>query len=348
MTTMRAYRMLAWGQPAAYREVAVPVPGPGQVLIRMAGAGLCGSDLHILHSPPGFWPKEPPFTLGHENAGWVAATGAGVTSVSEGDGVIVSGVGFCGTCDRCVGGMQNECRTLVMAGYGSGDDGGLAEFMVADVRHVVGLGRLDPAVAAPLADAGATSYHAVKRQQARLRPGSTAVVIGVGGLGSYAVQYLALLTGAQVIAVDTVAHRLDNARRLGADQTVLSDTALVSDNTVAALRAAAGGPADVVFDFVGTAGTLRTAIAAIGSGGRIVIAGIGGGEVSVGWHSMPMNAHVINTMGFTPADLIEVVELAASGAVEVAATHFAFDDIASGIAALRDATVEGRAVVTFG
>jgi propanol-preferring alcohol dehydrogenase len=343
---MRAYRMLAWGQPADYRDVPIREPGPGQVLIRMAAAGLCGSDLHILGSPPGVWPKEPPFTLGHENAGWVAVAGAGVTHLSEDDGVVVSGVGFCGTCDRCVGGLQNECRDMVMAGYGSGDDGGLAEFMLADVRHVVALGDLDPVAAAPLSDAGATSYHAVKRQVPRLGPGSAAAVIGVGGLGSYAVQYLKLLTRAHVVAVDTAARRCDDAVRLGADQVVVAEGGVEGD-VGHALRAAVDGPVDVVFDFVGTATTLQTAVAAIGNGGRVVIAGIGGGEVGVGWHTLPMNAHIIATMGFTPTDLIEVVALAGTGALEMAATHFAFDDVASGLRALRDATVEGRAVVTF-
>jgi propanol-preferring alcohol dehydrogenase len=339
---MQAFRMSEWGKPPEYCEVTVPVPGPGQVLIRMASAGLCGSDLHILASPPGIWPKEPPFTLGHENAGWIAATGSGVRQVGEGDGVVVSGVGFCGTCDRCSGGLQNECRNMVMAGYGSGDDGGLAEYMLAEVRHVVPLGGLDPVLAAPLSDAGATSYHAVKRQLPRLTPGSTAVVIGVGGLGTYAVQYLRHLSRARIIAVDVAAHRLDDARRLGADEVVLGGE-LVDDP----LREVTGGPVDVVFDFVGTQETLGLSVGCIGSGGRVVIAGIGGGEVGVGWHSIPMNAHIINTMGFTPADLMEVVTLARAGTIEVAATHFGFDDIASGLAALQDASVRGRAVVTF-
>ena len=342
MATMQAYRLIRWGTAPEYREVPVPDPGPGQVLIKVAGAGLCGSDLHILHSPPGLWPKEPPFTLGHENSGTIARLGAGITHVAEGDGVIVSGVGFCGTCDRCVGGRQNECRNMVMAGYGSGDDGGLAEYMLADVRHVVGLGSLDPVTAAPLSDAGATSYHAVKRQQSRLAPGSTAAVIGVGGLGSYAVQYLRLLTSARVVALDTVPHRLANALRLGAHETVVAD-----ENSAEALRAAAGGAVDVVFDFVGSTDSLTTAVSSIGCGGRVVIAGIGGGEVGVGWLTVPMNAHVINTMGFTPVDLMEAIDLAASGAVEVSATHFAFDRIADGIAAVADASVEGRAVVVL-
>ncbi len=339
---MHAYRLIGWGAPPEYREVRVPEPGPGQVLIKMAGAGLCGSDLHILHSPPGLWPKEPPFTLGHENSGTIARLGAGITHLADGDGVIVSGVGFCGTCDRCIGGMQNECRNMVMAGYGSGDDGGLAEYMLADVRHVVRLGSLDPLTAAPLSDAGATSYHAVKRQQSRLGPGSTAAVIGAGGLGSYAVQYLRLLTSAWVVAADTVPNRLANALRLGAHKTVLAD-----GNTGEALRAAAGGTIDVVFDFVGSTDSLTAAVSVIGCGGRVVIAGIGGGEVGVGWLTVPMNAHVINTMGFTPVDLMEVIELVASGAVEVAATHFAFDRIADGIAAVGEASVEGRAVVVL-
>jgi propanol-preferring alcohol dehydrogenase len=232
---------------------------------------------------------------------------------------------------------------MVMAGYGSGDDGGLAEYLLAEVRHVVPLGGLDPVLAAPLADAGATSYHAVRRQIPCLAPGVTTAVIGVCGLGSYAVQYLRHLTyrGADHRGGHR-ASRLNNARRLGADELVLSDDRL-TDN----LLAAAGGPMDVVFDFVGTEDTLRTAMSLIGTGGRVVIAGIGGGDVGVGWHSVPMNAHIVNTMGFTPADLLEVAALARAGTTEVAATHFGFDDIASGLTALRDETVQGRAIITF-
>ncbi len=342
MQTMRAYRMIEWGRAPEFQEVPVPSPGPGQVVVKMAGAGLCGSDLHVMHAPPGFWPQDPPFTLGHENAGTVSAVGVGVLDLAEGDGVLVSGVGFCGSCDRCESGLQNECRNLVMAGYGIGRDGGLAEYILVDAHHAIPIGDLDPRLAAPLADAGATSYHAVREQLPRLRPGSTAAVIGVGGLGAYAVQYLEKLTSARVVALDTKEHRLADAARLGAEETVLS-----GEDAVEQVRDLMGGPVDVVFDFVGATPTLRTAIDIIGVGGRVVVAGIGGGEVPMGWEKLPMNGQFINSTGFTPAEYREIAAMAAVGELELRATEFAFDDVEQGFAALRDGTVEGRALVVF-
>src|SRR5690554_134408 len=227
---MTAYRLLEWGRPAEFVSVDVPTPGPGQVLLKMAAAGLCGSDLHLLDAPPGFFPFDPPFTLGHENAGWVVALGPGATRFAEGDAALASSTSSCGYCEPCLGGWDNYCldsvnmssRMMTMRVRGIGFDGGLAEYVVAPERELVALRNLDPAIAAPLADAGATSYHAVQTALPVLRPGSTAVVIGAGGLGSYAVQYLRLLSPAKVIAVDLSRQRLDYARELGAHGTVLA------------------------------------------------------------------------------------------------------------------------------
>lgn len=341
MATMTAFRMVRWGAPPEYQEVEIPKPGPGQVLVRMAGAGLCRTDLHILHSPPGIW-GDVPFTLGHENAGRIAEVGEGVTGVAVDDGVIVSGVNFCGHCDTCVRGLQNECRHLQMSGYGTGDDGGLAEYLLAEARHVVRLGELDPVRAAPLADAGSTSYHAVKRALPVLLPGSTAVVIGVGGLGSYAVQYLRQLTGVRIVAVDTEKGRLETARHLGAHEAVVSGPSAAEE-----IKDLVHGPVEAVLDFVGATPTLELAVSLIGLGGRVLVAGIGGGEIPMGWEKLPMNAEFINTTGFTVGDLNEVVALAAAGRIELTSTPFAFDRIEEGLEALGKATVVGRAVVTF-
>src|SRR5919205_930455 len=280
MVSMQAYQMVEWGKPPEYREVTVPEPKAGQLLVRMAGAGLCHTDLTIIHSPAGFWP-DPPFTLGHENAGWVAKIGPDVSGFEEGDGVLISAMYFCNYCDKCARGLHEQCRNIGLPGYGVGYDGGLAEYILVEAKHAVQLGTLDPIAAAPLADAAATSYHAVKLMMPQLVPGSSAVVIGVGGLGAYAVQYLKQLTPATIIAVDTVDERLSNAKRLGADEAFVSD-----QETAEKIQDLTHGGADAVFDFVGNTPTLTTGVGCLSQGARIVVAGIGGGEVPMGWEKI--------------------------------------------------------------
>jgi propanol-preferring alcohol dehydrogenase len=215
---MKALQLTAFKQPGQLVEVDQPEPGPGQVLVRIGGAGACHSDLHLMHDfEPGMMPWNPPFTLGHENAGWVEALGAGVTGLEVGEAVAVYGAWGCGRCRRGVGGM--------------------APYMVVpSARHLVSIGDLDPAEAAPLADAGLTPYHAVKRALPLLTPGATAVVIGAGGLGHLAVQMLRALTPATVIAMDQRADALRLAESVAAHHGVVSD-----DDAAATVRDLSGG-----------------------------------------------------------------------------------------------------------
>lgn len=341
MATMQAYQMVEWGKPAEYREVEVPDPGAGQLLVKMAGAGLCRTDLNIINSPAGYWP-DPPFTLGHENAGWIAKVGADVEGFSEGDGVLISSMFYCAYCEKCVRGMHEQCRNIGLPGYGVGYDGGLAEYILVEAKHAIQLDTLDPVAAAPLSDAAATSYRAVKLMLDFLVPGSTAVVTGVGGLGAYAVQYLSLLSGARIIGVDTAQARLEDAKRLGAHETVLSD-----EHAAEKIFELAPQGADAVFDFVGVTETMATGVEVLSQGARLVVAGIGGGEIPMGWEKIAMNAGFLNTRGFNISDLNEIVALARDGKIEMAATHFPFDKIEDGLEALETASVKGRAVITF-
>src|SRR5579875_2800233 len=236
---MRALRLMEWKSEATIVEVEDPRPGPGQVVVRIGGAGACHSDLHLMHDfAGGLLPWGPPFTLGHENAGWVHELGEGVTHLSVGQPVAVYGAWGCGDCPRCQMGAETYCDNPAAApvpsgGGGLGLDGGMAEFMlVPAARLVLPLPEgMDPVHAAPLTDAGLTPYHAVRRSWAKLAPGSTAVVIGVGGLGHLAVQVLKATTAARIVAVDTRAEALDLARQYGADLTLESGA-----DTAAALR----------------------------------------------------------------------------------------------------------------
>jgi threonine dehydrogenase-like Zn-dependent dehydrogenase/uncharacterized membrane protein (UPF0127 family) len=217
--TMRAYQLLDW-QRAGFGEAPVAEPGPGQVRVRIGGAGLCHSDLLFLDAPPGRWPFVLPMTLGHENAGWIDRVGLGVERLAEGDAVLLETHWWCGRCEFCRRGADNYCARGFGRAHGVGAPGGLAAYLVTEAQQCVPLGALEPIDVAPLADAGRTSYHAVKRALPKLVPGSTAVVIGVGGLGGYAVQWLRALSPARVIAVDVHPGRLKAAEELGAEVVV--------------------------------------------------------------------------------------------------------------------------------
>ncbi|MDT7587298.1 MAG: alcohol dehydrogenase, propanol-preferring [Pseudonocardiales bacterium] len=349
MTTMTAYRLVQWQAAAQFREVPVPVPGAGEVLVRTDAVGLCHSDLLLQDAPTGAWPFAPPFTLGHEVAGTVAALGPPVSSQSssvldEGDAVLLSCVHSCGLCDRCVRGQENYCAlSLRFTTRGVGLDGGLAEYVVAPAREAVRLRSLTPRQAAVLSDAGATAYHAVRCSLAKLPPGSTALVIGAGGLGGFAIQHLRLLSRVRVIAVDTAVHRLEFARELGADELLTSD-----DSTAARIRELTGGEGcAAVFDFVGTDDTLALSLASAAAAGRITVCGAAGGQVAAGWGRLPGGCELVISYGHTLSDIRDVVALAEQGAFRIETEDFPFAQVAEAYERLRSGALSSRALITM-
>lgn len=341
MPTMPAFRLLEWGRAPELVDTEVPTVGPGEVLLKMAGVGLCHTDLHFLEAPAGAYPYEVPFTLGHENGGWVEELAADVDDLAIGDAVVVAGIHSCGRCGYCLRGHDNYCPQG-WRGRGYGQDGGLATYLVVPRRELVPLATLDPRVAGPLSDAGATSYHAIRKVLPKLAPGSTALVIGAGGLGGYAIQFLRRLTGARVIAVDVAEARLGMARELGAHETLLSD-----DGTAAAVRALTGGEgAHVVLDFVGTDATMPMALASARTMGAVAFVGAGGGTARVGWGATPLECDVFVPMAATIADLHDVVALAEGGDVRIDVELFPLERAAEAYEAFRRGELRGRAVVT--
>ena len=337
---MTALRLEAWGAPPRFTDVPVPTPGPGEVLLRMAAVGLCHTDLHFLEAAPGAFPYELPFTLGHENVGRVEEPGTGVDDLAPGTAVAVAGVHSCGRCPMCLRGADNLCPQG-WRGRGYGDDGGLATFLVVPRRQLVALDALDPCAAAPLTDAGATSYHVVRKVVPKLAPGSTAVVLGAGGLGGYAVQHLRLLTAARVVAVDVDPARLELARSLGAHEVLLSDR-----GTAGAVRALTDGTgAEVVLDFVGTDATARTALGCARAMGAVALVGAGGGAAPVGWGRVPLECDVFVPMGATLADLHEVVTLARAGALRMEVEVFPFERAPEAYERFAAGELRARAVV---
>ena len=340
---------MEWKSDPVLVDVDDPVPGPGQVVVRVGGAGACHSDLHLMREfEGGLVPWGPPFTLGHENAGWVHCVGSGVTGFEVGQPVAVYGPWGCGNCAHCRLGIESYCENpagapVAMGGGGLGLDGGMAEFMlVPAARHLIPLpGGLDPISAAPLTDAGLTPYHAVRRSWAKLAPGTTSVVIGAGGLGHLGIQILKATTATRVIAVDTRDEALALAREYGADLTIVP-----GPEAAAEIRAATGGRgADVVLDFVGSESTLALGAAVARMLGDLTIVGIAGGTLPVSYFAVPYEVSIQTTYWGSRSELVEVLDLSARGLVRPRLVTFSLETAMDAYRAMEAGRLEGRAVV---
>src|SRR5580700_4134848 len=342
---MRAFQFVELQKPAQLRELPVPEPGPGQVLIKVGGAGACHSDLHILETPANAPSSLLPFTLGHENAGWVEKLGSGATGFAVGDPVIVYGPWGCGICANCRIGMENYCEDSRRGKPGGlGADGGMANYMIVpSTRFLLPLGKLDPREAAPLTDAALTSYHAVKRSVHLLGPGSTAVVIGAGGLGQMAIQVLkALSTAATVIAVDMSTAKLATAKKMGADEALVSD-----DDAVKRIKDMTRGQgANLVLDMVGAKPTLQMAAQISRVLGHVTIVGLGGGALPVNFHSPAKECSVASPYWGSIPELMEVVSLAQAGKIRMLVEQFPLERASEAYHLLHDGKIQGRAVIT--
>ncbi|SCG71346.1 NAD(P)-dependent alcohol dehydrogenase [Micromonospora inositola] len=342
---MRAVRMTS---PGVLEQVAVPTPdaGPGDVLLRVGAVGACHSDLHLLDAPAGMFPT--PITLGHEIAGTVDTVGPGVTGWSPGDRAAVYGIIGCGRCRACLRGLENQCRVVAVGGIGLSRDGGLAEHVVVPASRLLPVGSLELEQAAPLTDAGLTPYHAVELARPNLRPGTSCVVIGIGGLGHMAVQILVATTAVRIIAVDTSVAALDLATRLGAHEVVQA-----GPDTVGRIRAHVGPPpdgADVVLDFVGADPTLTTARQVVAVGGRVMRAGLAGGTLPVRPvadepPTLPLETSVEIPFWGTRAELQEVIALGRLGLLQADVQIFPLERAPEAYDLLRRGDIHGRAVI---
>jgi alcohol dehydrogenase, propanol-preferring len=339
MTTMRAAVVPELGAKLEIQELAVPEPGPGQVLVKIEASGICHTDIHAAH---GEWPvtPNPPFIPGHEGVGVVVATGPGATLHKQGDRVAIPWLGSaCGHCQHCVAGWETLCGAQQNSGYSI--DGSYAEYAVADDRYVVGVpDEVSSFDAAPLTCAGVTTFKAVK--VAGLQPGETASIVGIGGLGHLAVQYARLL-GARVIAVDVEDAKLDLARELGADLTVNARTT----DPVQAI--AEYGGADVAVVTAASPRTFEQAYASLRRGGRLSCVGLPADdkiEISV-FDTVLSGKQIIGSIVGTRKDLADVFALHAAGRTKVIAeprhleeVNTCFDEVLAG-------HVPARLVFTF-
>ena len=342
---MRALQLRKFQSDAELVELPEPEAGPGQVVVKIGGAGACHSDLHVMHEfPEGAAPWGPPFVIGHENAGWVHAVGAGVRGIEQGEPMAVYGLNGCGRCKPCAAGAENFCVRSYEGppGVGFGIDGGMAEYMlVSDPRRLVPLGDLDPVTAAPLTDAGLTPYRAVRRIAPTLTPDSNVVVIGVGGLGHLAIQILNALSPARVIAVDTRAEALELAGRLGAHVAVSSGP----DAAAEIVAATEGAKADAVLDFVGAEATIALGVAVTRPAGNLIVVGAAGGALNWNFYTLPYEVNLTTSFWGSLPELHEVIAMAQRGLITPHVQRFTLEDGMHAYELMEKGQLSGRAVI---
>jgi NAD+-dependent secondary alcohol dehydrogenase Adh1 len=340
---MKAVRLHGYHQQPQIDEVPEPVAKePFDVVVRVGGAGVCRTDLHIME---GQWDAAMhptlPYTIGHENAGWVQEVGSAVTNVAVGDTVILHPTPTCGLCRACRAGNDMHCENSTFPGL-DGTDGGMAEYLLTSARACV---KLDPSTqpkdVAALADAGITAYHAVRKVVPLLYPGTTAVVIGAGGLGHIGIQCLAALTATNIIVVDRNPDALTLAEQLGANQTVVADGSQV--DSVKDLTN--GGGADVVLDFVAEQGAENEGFAMTAAGGSYSVIGYGGELKVPTLDIISTERNVIGNIVGTYNELAELMVLAQSGKVTLHTKAYPLDAAVEALADLDAGKVRGRAIL---
>jgi 2-desacetyl-2-hydroxyethyl bacteriochlorophyllide A dehydrogenase len=343
---MRAARFSGAGEPLTVQDVAVPRPAPDEVLVRVAATGLCGSDVHI--AVEGITPTAfVPITLGHEIAGTVAAVGDAVNGWTVDQRVCVFPVLSDGTCRSCLTGHGEICLDRRIVGIHA--EGGLAEYVAVPARNLAAVPDGVPLEqAAVCTDAVVTPFHALT-DVARVTPGESVAVIGVGGLGLHAVQIAALSGASPVVAVDTRPAQLERAGRSGAD-VVVDATA---DSVVDAVRAATGGAGvDVAAEFVGARATIAQAVECLRTGGRAVVAGLGADPITV----LPPTSFVrrqlqlLGSYGGTLVTLHRVLQLLATGRLDLSGsiTHtFPLGDADAALRTLHEKSGDPQRVVVL-
>ncbi len=314
-TTMRAARLHAVGShdtlpDVRIDEVAVPEPGPGQVLVQVKACGVCASDLHVV---AGVTPHGPslPQVLGHEPAGVVADVGDGVDGWLPGDRVAFQMAQTCGVCGYCQAGREAICRDITIPGVDA--DGAQAEYAVADAKFLIPVPSTIPfEQAAILTDAVATPYHALKR--GGIGEGVTAAIFGLGGLGMHAI-LLAKLAGASVIGVDIDDVNLERAKEWGADEVVDAREGSVAKR----IRLMTGGGVDKSFEFVGSNDTVDQAVKCLKPGGRATIVGLTPEPMQLLPEALfvSQELEVVGSFGSNAQDLNELMDLLESGRLDL-------------------------------
>lgn len=339
---MKAVRLHRYHDRPAVEEVPDPeATGPFDVVVRIGGAGLCRTDLHIVE---GQWADRSnvplPYTLGHENAGWVHAVGPAVEHLSPGDAVILHPLITCGFCRACRSGDDVHCEASRFPGIDT--DGGMAEYLRTSARSVVKLAPgVEPASVAALADAGLTAYHAVKKALPLLYPGSTCVVVGAGGLGHIGIQCLRAMCATRVVVLDANEEALALTRDWGADETVVVDGKHVDR----VLELTDGHGAQVVLDFVGERGAERDSWAMTRRAGSDFVIGYGGTVQIPAIDVISTERNVIGNLVGSYNDLVELMALNAAGDVHMLTRTYPLDAVNDAMDDLDAGRLRGRGIL---
>jgi NAD+-dependent secondary alcohol dehydrogenase Adh1 len=339
---MKAVRLHRYDERPVVEDVAEPqAQGPFDVVVRVGGAGLCRTDLHIVE---GQWAEKSnvalPYTLGHENAGWVHSVGPAVEHVGVGDAVILHPLVTCGFCRACRAGDDVHCEASDFPGIDT--DGGMADYLKTSARSVVKLAAgVEPADVAALADAGLTAYHAVKKAVPLLHPGSTCVVMGAGGLGHIGIQCLRAMSATRIVVLDPNAEALSLTGDWGADETVVVDGRHVDR----VLDLTEGKGAEVVLDFVGERGAERDSWTMTRRAGSDFVIGYGGRVDIPAIDVISTERNVIGNLVGSYNDLVELMALNAAGKVTMLTHIYPLDAVNQAMDDLDAGRLRGRGIL---
>jgi propanol-preferring alcohol dehydrogenase len=333
--SMKAAVLTAYGQPLSIRDVPIPEPGPGEVLVRLDACGICHTDVHYWRGEHEL-PRPLPQILGHEGIGKVVKLGPQANRFKEDDRI---GIGFvfdtCGYCRECLSAHETNCRDVTCTGVHVG--GCFAEYVCIRERWATAIpDALDSVAAAPLLCGGVAAYSAVRK--AGLAPGELAVIFGLGGLGLYGVQ-AASLTGARVVAVDIDESKLSAAKNMGADIVLRADRQ--PEDEIQAM-----GGADACLNFAPVAATWQQMLKASGPRGRIVLVALPTQELC--FHASSVIERGLTVRGSADGnrqELREVMKLAADGHIRSQVTPVPFSQINDALQRLQDGKVTGRLVL---
>ncbi|MFF5988348.1 NAD(P)-dependent alcohol dehydrogenase [Prauserella flavalba] len=339
---MKAAQVTGYHQNLELRDVDEPkITGPLDVVVKVGAAGVCRTDIHILE---GQWAEKSgvtlPYTIGHENAGWVHAVGDAVTNVAVGDKVILHPLMTCGLCRACRLGDDVHCENSRFPGIDT--HGGYAEYLLTSARSCVKLDdSLEPADVAALADAGLTAQHAAAKAARALRPGDVCVIIGAGGLGHIGIQCLKAMSAATLVVVDRNRGALELAQQVGADVTVVADGTHVEQ----VLELTGGHGAEAVLDFVGEGGTTSEGVRMLRRAGNYYVVGYGENIDVPTIDIISTEINFIGNLVGSYTDLQDLMTLAAQGKVKLHTARYGLDEFQRAIDDLNAGKVRGRAIL---
>jgi propanol-preferring alcohol dehydrogenase len=335
---MKAAVVRQFGRPLNIEEVPIPAPGPGEVLVKIMATGVCHTDLH---AADGDWPVRPapPFIPGHEGAGIVAAVGAGVKTLKEGDPVGIAWLhDACGCCEHCITGWETLCETQHDSGYSI--DGSFAEYAIGSAAYVARLpANVDFVAMAPILCAGVTTYKGIKETEAR--PGEWIAISGIGGLGHVAIQY-AKAMGLHVVALDVTEEKLALARSLGAE---LAVNAKAPDAVAQVLKQTGGGAHGVLVTAVSPP-AFSQALQFVRRKGTVSLVGLPPGDFATPIFDVVLKRITLRgSIVGTRKDLAEAIEFASEGKVKAHIHERPLEEINNVFADLKAGEVDGRIVI---